>query len=126
MTMNPQHWRIRAAKEFEAPINQVIEGLRADGYSLDAAAKIINISPHTLKRHCERHGIAFIRYQQSPDRKKHEITRPTRPPRILEHDGVRLTISQWARRTGINRTTIKYRLDNKGLSVAEALTQPVQ
>ncbi len=125
MTTNQQHWRLRVAKEFEAPINDVIKGLRADGYSIDAAAKIMSISPHTLKKHCDHHNIVFKRYQQSPGRKKHVMTKPTRSPRVLDHDGAQLTISQWADRTGINRTTIKYRIDRMGLSVAEALTLPV-
>ncbi len=125
MTTNEQHWRLRVAKEFECPINDVIEGLRADGYSIFTAAKIMEISPNTLKRHCDRHGITFKRYQQSPGRKKHVVTRPTRAPRILEHKGERLAITEWARRTGLGHSTIIYRLDKMKLSVAEALTRPV-
>jgi hypothetical protein len=41
---------------------------------------------------------------------------------MLEHDGKRLTQSEWARITGLNYTTITYRL-RRGLSVAEALTR---
>lgn len=40
--------------------------------------------------------------------------------RVLEHDGMALTIGEWAKRTGIHRTTIAARL-SRGMSVPEAL-----
>lgn len=45
----------------------------------------------------------------------------TRRNRWLEHDGVRLTITQWATRTGIEVNTIRGRL-KYGFTVAETLT----
>lgn len=43
----------------------------------------------------------------------------------LEHDGKRFTQSEWARITGLNYTTITYRL-RIGCSVADALTRPTK
>jgi hypothetical protein len=45
--------------------------------------------------------------------------------RWLAHDGKRMSVSMWARRTGICRSTIYSRLD-LGWSVEKALTTPVQ
>ena len=45
----------------------------------------------------------------------------TRQARILEHAGEALPIAEWARRTGIKRSTIQFRLD-AGKSVADALS----
>lgn len=44
--------------------------------------------------------------------------------RIIEHDGLRLTIAEWARRTGLRRETIHYRISRYGWSIEEALTTP--
>lgn len=49
----------------------------------------------------------------------------TRANRKLEHAGERLTVNEWARRTGIRPSTIAFRL-KVGWSVAEALTSPVR
>lgn len=43
--------------------------------------------------------------------------------RFLEHDGLRLTVAQWARRLRCNRSALLHRL-NAGWPVAEALAQP--
>lgn len=45
--------------------------------------------------------------------------------RVIEHDGLQLTLSQWSERTGIEHHTIAYRIDRYGWSVHEALTIPV-
>lgn len=44
-----------------------------------------------------------------------------RSSRVIEHGGERLTLQQWANRTGIKRATIAHRLDH-GWPVAQALT----
>jgi len=43
--------------------------------------------------------------------------------RKLSLKGLTMNISQWARKTGINRTTIRMRIDEYGWSVEEALTK---
>jgi hypothetical protein len=55
-----------------------------------------------------------------------ENLRHTRRSRFLEHDGLRLTVSQWAERLGIGEATIRTRIDRYGWSVADALTRPVE
>ena len=45
----------------------------------------------------------------------------TRTNRLLEYEGEKKTLAQWARETNINATTINYRLHN-GWPISEALT----
>ena len=124
--MNDSHmWRVRVAREFEAPVNDVITGLRDDGYSIYASAHILGISPHTLKDHCTRVGIDFERYAQSPDRKRHERHKTPKRHRMIEYNGESMMLIDWSRRTGIPRETIAYRIDRCGWSVARALTVKV-
>lgn len=42
---------------------------------------------------------------------------------VIEYDGIRKTIAEWSRETGLHRTTIKSRLDH-GKSPKEALSKP--
>lgn len=42
-----------------------------------------------------------------------------------EHDGLALTVAQWAKKTGIEDATLRARL-NHGWSVVRAITEPVQ
>jgi hypothetical protein len=44
--------------------------------------------------------------------------------RFIEHAGERLTIVEWAERTGISRRTIQIRIDRLRWSVERALTEP--
>lgn len=44
-----------------------------------------------------------------------------RSSRVIEHDGLRLTLTQWARRNGLRPSTIKERL-KRGWSPTQALT----
>ena len=52
-----------------------------------------------------------------------EQNRNKKNNRLITFRGVTLVSAQWARRTGIDRATIEYRLDN-GWSVERALTTP--
>ncbi len=51
--------------------------------------------------------------------------RNRRSSRHLTHDGVTITLAEWAERTGINVETIASRIKRGGWSVADALTTPV-
>lgn len=44
---------------------------------------------------------------------------------LLEYEGSTHTISEWARITGINKHTIRRRIDTYGWSVQKALTEPL-
>lgn len=48
----------------------------------------------------------------------------TRKNRLLTHNGVTLSVSAWARRLGIGKGALFYRL-NSGWSVEDALTVPI-
>jgi len=45
--------------------------------------------------------------------------------RILEFNGEKLTISQWADKTGIPRNAIRMRIESHGFTISEALTLPL-
>lgn len=118
-------WRRRVAGEFDCAVSEVIGSLISDGYSLFAAANILGISSHTLKSECQRIGLEFKRYQQSPDRKKHSLVNHQKNTRFIEYAGERLHLSEWARRLNMGHHTIIYRLDVMGLSTHDAFTRPV-
>ncbi|MBN9521098.1 hypothetical protein J0H58_21695 [bacterium] len=46
------------------------------------------------------------------------------PPRYLTHDGLTLSIREWASRLRLDVGTIRSRLDRLGWSIAQALTTP--
>jgi len=48
--------------------------------------------------------------------------RNKRTNRIINHNGLSLTLVEWAERTGIKATTISMRLDHYGWNVSEALS----
>lgn len=48
-----------------------------------------------------------------------------RTNRILEHNGIRANVTQWAEKLGVSKTGLLYRL-SAGWSVERALTQPVK
>ena len=48
-----------------------------------------------------------------------------RSNRFIEYNGENLTLSQWAERLGIGKTTLKERLNN-GWSVEKAFTEPIR
>jgi hypothetical protein len=45
---------------------------------------------------------------------------------LLTHDGQTMTLIQWARRLGINKTTLRDRLVIGGWSVEKALSTPIR
>lgn len=48
----------------------------------------------------------------------------SRNNRWIEFRGERLTVSDWARRLGVDRRSLTSRIDNYGMSVEQALTMP--
>lgn len=120
-----QNWRAKLVTEFGQPVNDLIRGFQEAGHSIHSTAKIIGISPHTLRRHCETVGIHFQRYKCRPDPLPKPALVVLPKMRMLTHNGVTLHLCGWARRTGIHHTTLIYRLDRMGWSVDRALTQPV-
>jgi hypothetical protein len=55
-----------------------------------------------------------------------EQARNTRKNRFIEFNGERLTVSEWAERTGISEATIRHRLDDAGWPAEKALTAPLR
>jgi len=53
-----------------------------------------------------------------------EQARNRRTNRFLEHDGQRMTLIEWAEKTGMKRATIERRIDVLGWSVGKALSSP--
>jgi hypothetical protein len=117
-----KNWLANLAREMHRPANDVIRELLAT-YSTQGAADILNVSHHTLRRHCERVGIPLQRYKHSPGRKKVESVAINARSRLLEVDGVSLTVSEWSRRAGVPESTIRMRVDRLGWSVERAVTK---
>ena len=46
------------------------------------------------------------------------IKRDSHPPRIIEHDGLRLNLSQWAKRLGLSRERVRQRINKYPVEVA--------
>ena len=122
MARGNTNWLANIAREFQRPANDVIRELLAT-YSTQGAADILNLSHHTLRRHCERSGIPLQRYKHSPNRKPVESVALNRRSRLLEVEGESLTIAQWSRRHGVPDSTIRMRIDRLGWSVARAVIE---
>jgi transposase len=119
-----KNWLANLAREMQRPANDVIRELLAT-YSTQGAADIINVSHHTLRRHCERVGIPLQKYKQSPGRKKVESVAINRRSRLLEVDGVCMTVAEWSRKTGVPSSTIRMRVDRFGWSPDRAVSLEV-
>lgn len=122
MARSNNTWLADLSAEIGRPANDVIREL-LETYSTQGAANILNVSHHTLRRHCERVGIELQRYKQSPDRKPHKVGTISARSRIIEAKGEALSVSEWARRTGIARGTIRMRLE-LGWNGERAITDP--
>ena len=46
--------------------------------------------------------------------------------RIIEYDGRRMTLAQWASQLGIGTKTLSHRIDVAGMTVSEAFTKPIE
>lgn len=55
-----------------------------------------------------------------------EQQRNRRGNRLLSHDGVTMTVAEWAERIGVGSATIRSRIDKHGWSVARALETPAR
>jgi hypothetical protein len=91
--------------DFVADIESSL-GARPDGHSLDRIDNDGNYCPGNVRWASQK-----------------EQVRNSRHARILEFDGVRLCVSDWATRVGLSKWLITRRL-NAGWSVSRALTEP--
>lgn len=121
MPRSNKNWLASLAKEMQRPANDVIRELLST-FSTQGAADILNVSHHTLRRHCERVGIPLQRYKHSPGRKKVESVAINARSRLLEVGGVSLTVSEWSRRAGVPESTIRMRVDRLGWSIERAVS----
>lgn len=117
---------------------ELVRDYAALGYSrFSVAHRLLGISDDTLQRYLEAHG-ATIEFK-SPGEPGYqtwhepvETAAKSLASRIrngnmafLTLDGQTLHIGEWARRTGIGRSTIYRRISSYGWSVRDALTVPV-
>lgn len=68
----------------------------------------------TVKEWSERTGFSSVtiydRIQTKGWSIERALTEPVQQERILEHDGLALNLGQWARKLGITRATLRWRL----------------
>jgi uncharacterized protein YjcR len=76
-----------------------------------------------MKRN-HKHGLSYSpEYRAWQTRKVNDRNR--RSNRLIAHNGVELTLAEWAERTGIRSDTIKWRIDS-GWTIADALSTPAR
>lgn len=124
MEQNRLEWRKRVAKDFDGSVKSVATDLLKT-YSINSAASIMGISPHTLRRFVARENISFEHKKQPPDRKPYVAKKPHTRVRLLTLNGVTKPLGQWAEHLGVERSSISYRLDRMKMSVEQALTIPL-
>ena len=118
-----QYWRQRVVAEFSASsIRELLEWFKGQGHSLARCAELMGVSHHTAKAEADRLGVEFKRWRQPRGRvgfKNHSNTR------YFTIQGERLSMGEMARRSGMRRTTIKYRIDVLGWSAEKAYRTPL-
>lgn len=77
----------------------------------------------TLERKCNSKGYSKGNCKWAT---RVEQQNNTRRNRMLSLDGEKLSVSQWAKRTGLNRNTIDARIFDYGWTVRRALSTPAQ
>lgn len=106
------------------------------GYTESATARLVGLDIRTMRRYL-RALDAEIQFKKvgdpgwvrwdNPKEYIHKMvaTRVERGSfRIIEHQGEKYHLAEWARKTGIRAATIQCRLDRYGWSVHDALTTP--
>ena len=83
-------------------------GERPDGYVLDRIDNDLGYEPSNCR---------WITAGESVNHKRNSV--------VLEHNGERLTIAQWARKAGVTWSTVKSRIE-RGWSVGNAVSLPAQ
>jgi hypothetical protein len=81
-------------------------------------AQRIPMNFHTLQSRLER-GMSLAMALTMPTQRPKYLT----PPEILEFQGERATVAQWAARIGLSEDGLRYRL-YRGRTLEEALTEP--
>jgi hypothetical protein len=106
------------AAEFERIKRDIIEAIElCDGLVQKSASEYWGISYGTLSKIIAELGIAKEIHERFPGKGK---------PRLItaKVNGKKVTrsMAEWSEKTGVKRTTIKYRLDTLGLSPEQALS----
>lgn len=116
-------WKARVMAEYAADsMRELFKWMRDEGHSLSRTAELMGVSYRTAKDEADRHGVAFKRYRQPRGRvgfKNHTNTR------YFNVQGERMSMGEMARRSGLNRTTIKHRIDVLGWDAEKACSTPL-
>lgn len=109
--------------EFKADsMRELLTWLKDQGHSISRPAQILGVAHATLRAECSRVGVEFP-HNQKPRGRKAPCMRHR--SRLLPYAGEMLSMNEVSRRTGIGRTTIKFRIDVLGWTPEKAVSTPV-
>ena len=98
----------RIEREFDEPIRDVIDGFSKMGFSKPRIAEALDVTEPSLRWFCHQQKIRTRGYPN------HHADIRGRPGKIIEHEGVSLSISGWARKLNVAPCTIQKRLRTRG------------
>ena len=112
-------WAFELYKEIGRPTVDVVRELLIEN-SLTATAQIIGISHNTLKKYVAERAIPFTPRLAPKEAAPRKPKRHDPRSRLIELDGKKQTITQWAKDIGVSRCKISKRLA-KGMTPRQAL-----
>lgn len=136
-TLRARAQRIADREDAECFV-ELVRDFAAMGYSRYAVAnRLLGICDETLERYLEAHGVTvefkrigepgYQPWNEPPETTAKSVASRIRNGNVsfLTLDGQTYHLGEWARRTGIGRSTIRQRISVYGWSVRDALTVPV-
>ncbi len=117
------YWRSRVLREFNASsVKELLQWMKDQGHSVARTAQLLGVAHATVRDEAKRLRVEFPHNQKPRGRigfKNHCNTR------YFNYGGERVSMHELARRTGIHRTTIKYRIDVLGWAPEKAAKTPL-
>lgn len=100
--------RARIEREFEEPLEEVIQGYSVMGHSIPLVAATLDVSVSSVKHYCSARRIRFSR---SPleHREIHG-----RPPKLHRENGQEKSLTAWAQDVGLSVEGVRQRLRRRG------------
>lgn len=117
------HWRSRVLREFNASsVRELLQWMKDQGHSVARTAQLLGVAHATIRDEAKRLRVEFPHNRKPSGRVGFKDHRNTR---YLDYAGERVSMNELARRSGIQRTTIKYRIDVLGWAPEKAANTPL-